>query len=99
MKALKFCSIEYVNAHDLVPESWDCWFWGMIRESEDSLYSFPFTSFVKPSLFSHHVRRRLEETGGCSGDTSEFFKTLDCMRDHECLICLDDEDSNLPELD
>lgn len=99
MKPLKFHSVEYVNVYDLIPETWDCWFWDMVRESDDNLYSFPFTSFVKPSEFSRHVRRRLEETGGCNEDVSEFFMTLDCMKDDECLICLDDEDSNLPDQD
>jgi hypothetical protein len=94
-----FHQIEYVNVKDLIPATWDNWFWDMIRESEDNLYSFPFTSFVKPSPFSLHVKRRMEETGGCNEDTSEFFKSLDLLIEFECWICLDDEDSNLPELD
>lgn len=53
---------EFISASDLVPRSWDCWFWGLISEDAPFSWGDNNRSMVTASDFADHCEERLDDS-------------------------------------
>lgn len=61
-KAYRVQTCEFISATDLVPRSWDEWFWGLISEDAPFSWGVNNRSMVTAGDFADHCEERLDDS-------------------------------------
>ena len=62
MKKINVQTCEFVSATDLVPRTWNTWFWGLISENAPFSWGDNNRSMVTACDFAIHCEQRLDDS-------------------------------------
>ena len=55
-------SCEFISATDVVPKSWDSWFWALISENAPFSWGDNDRSLIAACAFADHCQQRLDDS-------------------------------------